>query len=138
MKKILIVEDNEDNMYLINFLLGGKNYKIIEARNGEDGVKLALKNKPDLIIMNIQLPGIDGFEATNIIRKSDLDVNIPIVAVTSCVMIGDREMILNRGFNGYIMKPINPDTFLEEIEKYLQNDYNKIKERSEDEDYYSG
>jgi len=118
-KRILVVEDNETNMYLISFILKSRGYEIIEAKSGEEGVDIAVKERPDLILMDIQLPGIDGLEATKRIRKSEAAREIPIVALTSYVMTGDREKSLSAGCTGYIEKPINPDTILGEIEKYL-------------------
>ena len=119
MKKILVVEDNETNMYLICFILRNKGYEVIEARSGEDGVEIAIKEMPDMVLMDIQLPGIDGMETTRRIRKSGACGDIPIVALTSYAMTGDREKTLKAGCTGYIEKPINPDTFMDEIEKYL-------------------
>ena len=121
MSKILIVEDNEKNMYLISYILKKKGYEIIGATTGEEGVELAIKEKPDLIIMDIQLPGIDGLETTKRIRASGTNGNIPIIAITSYAMTGDREKALEAGCTGYIEKPINPDTVMSEIEKYLKN-----------------
>jgi len=120
MKKILIVEDNEKNMYLISFILKKNSYEVIEAATGEEGVELAIKEKPDLIIMDLQLPGIDGLEATKRLRASKADGEIPIIALTSYAMIGDKEKALEAGCTGYIEKPINPDTVLSQIEKYLK------------------
>jgi len=119
MKRILVIEDNETNIYLIGFILKKNGYKVIEARSGEKGVELAIKEKPDLILMDIQLPGIDGLEATRRIRESETDEEVPIIALTSYAMTGDREKSLAAGCTGYIEKPINPDTFMGEIEKYL-------------------
>ena len=119
MKKILVVEDNETNLYLIKFMLEKSRYEVIEAREGAVGVELAGKEKPDLILMDIQLPDIDGLEATKRIRASEADSEIPIVALTSYAMGGDREKALAAGCTGYIEKPINPETFMAEIEKYL-------------------
>jgi len=118
-KRILVVEDNETNMYLISFILKSRGYEIIEAKSGEEGVDIAVKERPDLILMDIQLPGIDGLDATKRIRKSKAAREIPIVALTSYAMTGDREKSLSAGCTGYIEKPINPDTILGEIEKYL-------------------
>ena len=121
MKKMLVVvvEDNETNMYLISFILRKSGYEVIEARTGEEAINLAIKEKPDMIIMDIQLPGIDGLEATKRIRESEADEKIPLVALTSYAMTGDREKALRAGCTGYIEKPINPETFMSEIEKYL-------------------
>ncbi len=119
MKRILVVEDNETNLYLIRFILEKSGYEVIEAREGAVGVELAVKEKPDLIIMDLQLPDIDGLEATKRIRASEADTEIPIVALTSFAMAGDRERALAAGCTGYIEKPINPETFMAEIEKYL-------------------
>ena len=119
MKRILVVEDNETNLYLIKFMLEKSGYEVIEAKDGASGVELAVKEKPDLIIMDIQLPDIDGLEATKRIRASEADNEIPIIALTSYAMVGDREKALAAGCTGYIQKPINPETFMAEIEKYL-------------------
>ena len=119
MKRILVVEDNETNMYLIRFMLEKSGYEVIEAGEGAVGVELAIKEKPDLVIMDIQLPGIDGLEATKRIRASEADGDIPIIALTSFAMAGDKERALAAGCTGYIEKPINPETFMAEIEKYL-------------------
>ena len=119
-KRILVVEDNENNMYLISVFLKKKGYEVIPAKTGEEGVKLAVAEKPDLVLMDIQLPDIDGLEATKRIRKSVANGEVPIIAITSHAMTGDREKFLKAGCDGYIEKPINPDTFLSEIEKFLK------------------
>ena len=119
MKRILVVEDNEANLYLIRFMLEKSGYEVIEAREGAVGVELAGKEKPDLILMDVQLPDIDGLEATKRIRASEADGEVPIIALTSYAMVGDREKSLAAGCTGYIEKPINPETFITEIEKYL-------------------
>lgn len=119
MKRILVVEDNEDNLYLIKYILQKSGYKVIEARSGAEGVELAVQEKPDLVIMDVQLPDINGLEATRKIRASEADGEIPIIALTSYAMVGDRERFLAAGCTGYIEKPINPQTFLVEIEKFL-------------------
>ncbi len=119
MKKILVVEDNETNMYLISFMLKKNGFGVIEARTGKEGIDLATKEKPDLVLMDIQLPDIDGLEATRRIRDSEANGKIPIIALTSYAMVGDREKALAAGCTGYIEKPINPETFIAEIKKYL-------------------
>ncbi|HER23699.1 MAG TPA: response regulator, partial [Candidatus Atribacteria bacterium] len=106
MKRILIIEDNETNIYLISFILKKNGYEVLEAKTGEEGIELALKEKPNLIIMDIQLPGIDGLETTKRIRESKEDKGIPIIALTSYAMTGDRERALSAGCNGYLEKPI--------------------------------
>ncbi len=93
--------------------------EVIEAKNGKDGVKLAIKEKPDLIIMDIQLPDIDGMEVTKRIKESEDASEIPIIAFTSYAMAGDREKVLNAGFAEYIAKPINLKAFIADIEKHL-------------------
>lgn len=120
MKKILVVEDNEKNMYLMSFILTKSGYEVIKCGSGEDAVETAIKEKPDLVIMDVQLPGIDGLEATKRIRASEADGKLPIIAVTSYAMTGDKERVLAAGCNGYIEKPINPETFLAEIQRYLK------------------
>ncbi len=119
MKKILVVEDNETNMYLCCRILREGGYEVIEAWSGEEGVKLAIKEKPDQILMDIQLTDMDGLEATKRIRESKEGRDIPIVAITSYAMTGDKEKAFAAGCTGYIEKPINPDKFLDEIEEYL-------------------
>ncbi|OGN93318.1 MAG: two-component system response regulator [Chloroflexi bacterium RBG_13_50_10] len=119
MKRVLLIEDNETNLYLIRFILEKNGYQVIEAREGIVGVELAIKEKPDLVIMDIQLPDIDGLEATRRIRASVADSELTIVALTSYAMVGDKEKAMAAGCTGYIEKPINPDTFIAELEKYL-------------------
>ncbi len=117
MKKVLVVEDNENNMRLIVKLLESAGYETIKAETGEKGVRLAVEQKPDLILMDIKLPGIDGIEATKQIRASGTDGRILIIALTSYAMAGDREKLMQAGFNGYIEKPLDPYTVIKEIEK---------------------
>ncbi len=119
MKKILVVEDNDANMYLISFILKRNGFHLLEARTGIEGVKTAVWEKPDLVIMDIQLPDINGLEAAKRIQANMVDTEIQIIALTSYAMTGDREMALAAGCNGYIEKPINPETFLSEIKKFL-------------------
>jgi len=119
MKRILVIEDNEENLYLMRFLLKKTGYAVIEAKTGFQGIESAVKEKPDLILMDIQLPDIDGLEATRRIRLSEADDTVPIVAVTSYAMVGDREKALAAGCTDYIEKPIDPEIFMEMIKKYL-------------------
>ena len=118
-KKILIVEDNEQNLYLVTFLLEQNGFEIITAQDGLEAIDKTIAEKPDLILMDMQLPEMNGYEATKQI-KSIADINhIPIVAVTSYAVVGDREKTLAAGSVGYIEKPFDPDNFVSEIKKYL-------------------
>ena len=118
-KKVLVIEDNELNMKLVRSLLHLKNYYLVEADNAESGIQYAREHKPDLILMDIQLPGMDGIEATQAI-KADPDLqDIPVVALTSYAMQGDEEKAKNAGCIGYITKPIDTRVFLETIGRYL-------------------
>lgn len=119
MKKVLVVEDNENNLYLITFILEKAGYQVVAAKTGEAGVEMALAERPDLILMDIQLPGIDGLETTRRIRASKVDGDVPIIALTSYALVGDREQVMSAGCTGYIEKPINPETIMAEIGKYL-------------------
>lgn len=117
--KILVIEDNEQNMYLIHFLLEVNGHTVIEALNGPDGVSRAHDSSPDIILLDIQLPGMDGYEIARIIRQTPGLTTIPIIAVTSYAMAGDREKILAAGATDYIEKPINPTTFIEQIKVHF-------------------
>jgi len=119
MKRILIIEDNEKNRYMMKFLLEHKGYLVSEAIDGVEGVKMAAIEKPDLILMDIQLPLLDGYKATKQIKANKEISNIPVVAVTSFAMIGDKEKALKAGCIGYIEKPIDPEAFVAEMEKFL-------------------
>ncbi len=117
---ILYIEDNDQNLYLITFLLNAKGYKVLQAREGLEGIEMAARQKPDLILLDIQLPGMDGYTVAQRLRANQEVANIPIVAVTSYAMAGDREKAFEAGCTGYIEKPINPETFLAQVEEHLQ------------------
>lgn len=120
-KRILYIEDNEQNLYLVRFILEKSGYEVFAAMDGREGIKYADKLRPDLILLDIQLPMMDGYAvARNLRANADL-ADIPIVAVTSYAMAGDREKALEAGCNGYIEKPINPDTFMKQVEQHLPN-----------------
>ena len=118
-KRILIVEDNEQNLYLTTFLLEKKGYDVVQARNGQQGLEIAASEHPDLILLDIQLPVMDGHEVARLLKKAQETKSIPIVAVTSYAMAGDRETILAAGCEGYIEKPIDPDSFIDQIKGFL-------------------
>ena len=120
--KILVIEDNEQNMYLETFILEKHDYKVFQANNGIDGVALAIQQKPDLILLDIQLPIMDGYAVARELRKYETLTKTPIIAVTSYAMPGDREHALEAGCSGYLEKPINPDTFMTQIEEFLVSD----------------
>ncbi|MCX7966021.1 MAG: response regulator [Syntrophorhabdaceae bacterium] len=117
--RILIIEDNEQNLYLVSFILEKHGYEVFTAKDGKEGIDMAVSIKPDLILLDIQLPVMDGYTVAKILRmNSEFDLT-PIIAVTSYAMAGDREKTLEAGCNDYIEKPINPDTFMEQIERYI-------------------
>jgi two-component system cell cycle response regulator DivK len=120
--KILVIEDNEQNMYLLTFILEKHDYQVIQAVNGSEGIAQACRHRPDLILLDIQLPTMDGYTVARELRKISELAETPVIAVTSYVMSSDREHALQAGCTGYIEKPINPDTFLTQIEEYLKSD----------------
>ena len=118
-KRILVVDDDIDFVQPIRKLLEVNGYEVIEARNGKEGIEKARSEKPDLILLDVQLPDIDGLEVVKRIRASEVDGSVSIIALTSYAMPGDREKMLAAGCNGYIAKPIDVKTFISEIERYL-------------------
>jgi len=118
-QKILIIEDNDQNMYLITFLLRSQGFDVIQAKDGPSGIEIAKEIKPALILLDIQLPGMDGYNVAKILREDSELRSINIVAVTSYAMLGDREHAFEAGCSGYIEKPINPETFIEQISEFL-------------------
>ena len=122
MSTILIVEDNEKNMTLARDLLQAKGYQTIEAVNGEEGVRLGLAHVPDLVLMDIQLPDIDGIEAFSRLRADPRTAAVPVIAFTASVTAGDRSRITQAGFDGFLGKPINLKEFLAMIARMLGRD----------------
>lgn len=116
---ILIVEDNQTNLALMEYLLKAFGYDVLSARDGEEGANVAISHGPDLILMDIQLPKLTGFESLTRIRAMTAEARVPIIAVTAFAMVGDRERVLAEGFDGYLSKPIDPETFVSEIEAHL-------------------
>src|SRR4051794_28788265 len=119
-KKILVIEDNEQNRYLATFLLEAHGYAVIAAPDGATGIRLAEELRPELILLDIQLPSMDGYAVARELRNNTALKEISIIAVTSYAMAGDREKSIAAGCNGYIEKPINPETFVTEIGRYIQ------------------
>jgi len=117
--RVLVVEDNEQNMYLLSFILEKSGYEVLQARSGTEGIELASRTKPTIILLDIQLPGMDGYEVARRLKARPETGDIPIVAVTSYAMLGDRERALEAGCTGYIEKPINPETFVAQIEEHM-------------------
>ncbi len=118
--KILLIEDNPQNRYLTRFLLEQRGHEVLQANTGPLGLEMAAICRPDLILLDIQLPGMDGHAVARALKDDPRLQAIPIVAVTSYAMIGDREKCLEAGAEGYIEKPINPDTFVTEVEQFLR------------------
>jgi len=121
-KTILVVEDNELNMKLVKGLIKIGKYRMLEANDAESGIQLIREQRPDLVLMDIQLPGMDGLSATKIIKEDPDLKDIPIVALTSYAMQGDKEKALAAGCTGYIAKPIDTRKFLETVSQYLKDD----------------
>jgi CheY-like chemotaxis protein len=117
---VLVIEDNEQNLYLMRFLLEKNGFTVMEATDGLKGVEMAKEMKPHLILLDIQLPRMDGYAVAREIRKNDELAGTPIVAVTSYAMVGDRERILAAGADGYIEKPIDPEKFIEQIKEHIR------------------
>src|SRR5438477_2498633 len=119
---ILIVEDNPENLALMTYLLEAFGHTVLKAMDGEEGVQLAAREKPDLILCDLQLPKLDGFEVADRIRKSPQLSHIPLVAVTAYAMRGDHDRVLAAGFKGYISKPIVPEEFVSQTEEFIRAD----------------
>ena len=120
MSTILIVEDNEKNMKLARDVLQSRGYATLEAVTGEDGVRIAIEKKPDLVLMDIQLPGINGIEALRQVRADPGCARIPVVAFTASVTPTDRSQISAAGFDGFLSKPINLKEFLDTVKRLLE------------------
>lgn len=123
--RILIIEDNERNMYMISYLLRSQNYEVIQAYSGIEGINSAKKNDPDIILLDIQLPEMDGYTVAVKLRENEALKKTPIIAVTSYAMPGDMEKAIESGATGYIEKPINPDTFISQMKSFLPLDFNR-------------
>jgi len=120
MSLVLIIEDNEKNMKLARDILQAKGYQTVEAETGEEGVKLAKERKPDLVLMDIQLPGINGIEAFKQIRADTKTKSIPVIALTASVTPTDRSQITAAGFDAFISKPISLKEFVETVKRLIE------------------
>jgi two-component system, cell cycle response regulator DivK len=121
LKKILIFEDEPKNMKMLHDLLQRFGYEVIEACDGEEGLKLTKTSNPDLILMDIMMPKVNGLDATRILKADDLTKKIPVVALTAFAMAGDREQAIEAGCNGYLSKPVDVKELLKTVQEYLVN-----------------
>ena len=117
---VLVVEDNEQNLYHVRFLLEGAGWTVVAATDGPRALETARSGSFELVLLDIQLPGMDGHAVARELRRIPALDGVPIVAVTSYAMLGDRERCLEAGCTGYVEKPINPDTFLDEVVSYVR------------------
>ena len=117
--RILVIEDNAANLELATYLLSAFGHTPLTAADGEQGLAAARREKPDLIVCDVQLPGMDGYEVLKRLRAEPELACIPVVAVTSFAMVGDRNRALAAGFDGYVAKPIDPETFVSELEPFF-------------------
>jgi len=120
MTLILIVEDNDKNLKLVRDVLQVKGYATVEAGTAEDGIQLALEKKPDLVLMDIQLPGMNGIQALGVLRANPVTARIPVIAVTASVMQQDRKHITEAGFDAYLGKPLDLKEFLATVKRILE------------------
>ena len=117
-ERVLIVEDNEKNMKLVRDVLQATGYRTLEATTGEEAVELALSQAPALVLMDVQLPGIDGVEALERMRQNERTASIPVLALTAQAMSGDRERFLEAGFDGYLAKPVDVRELIEAVREH--------------------
>ena len=120
MKSILVIEDNEQNLYLVTYILEKGGFLVRAARDGLEGISQAAAARPDLVLLDIQLPGMDGYEVARRLRALPGFSSLPIVAVTSYAMVGDKEKALAAGCSGYLEKPIDPGTFLDSVKSFVR------------------
>jgi two-component system, cell cycle response regulator DivK len=117
-KRVLIVEDNEKNMKLFRDVLQATGYSTLEATTGEEAIELSLSQAPALVLMDVQLPGIDGVEALERMRQNERTASIPVLALTAQAMSGDRERFLEAGFDGYLAKPVDVGELIETVREH--------------------
>lgn len=121
-KRVLVIEDNEQNRYLVTFLLERDGFEVVHAATGIGGIEKAHEEEFDLILLDIQLPAMDGYAVVKALRTHPPLEQVPVVAVTSYAMAGDREKALEAGCDGYLEKPINPETFVADVRRYLSRE----------------
>ena len=124
-RRFLVIEDNPQNLELMSYLLRAFGHTVVSARDGAEGIEMASREKLDLIICDMHLPVMDGYEVAQYLKKHPLLCQIPLVAVTALAMVGDREKVLSAGFDGYIDKPIDPQMFVKQIEAFVQRKEDK-------------
>ena len=117
--RVLLVEDNPANLALMQYLLQASGYSTLTAVDGREGVAVAQRESPDVILMDLQMPIVNGYEAARQVKEDPALRDVPIIAVTAFAMVGDRDKILARGFDGYIAKPIAPERFVSEVEAFI-------------------
>jgi CheY-like chemotaxis protein len=117
--RVLVIEDDRPSRELIAYLLRAFGYTPIESRNGADGIELIRRERPDLVVCDLEMPRLDGYELAGRAKADEATRAIPLVAVTALAMVGDRERALAAGFDGYIAKPIEPETFVAQLERFL-------------------
>jgi two-component system cell cycle response regulator DivK len=128
MTTILVIEDNLQNMYLMRFLLEKHGFTVLSATDGKEGIEMASRMRPDCILLDIQLPKLDGYGVASALRVDSTLNDIPIIAVTSYAMMGDREKALACGATDYIEKPIDPERFIDQIRKHLPTEQQPCRE----------
>jgi len=121
-ERVLVVEDNEKNMKLFRDVLQATGYEPLEAKTGEEAVELALAHRPALVLMDVQLPGIDGIEALARLRGDERTASIPVLALTAQAMSGDRERFLESGFDGYLSKPVDVAELIQTVKEHCDRD----------------
>lgn len=122
MAQVLVIEDNPASLDLMVYLLRAFGHAPITAGDGLEGIEAARRERPNLILCDIQMPGADGMEVCRQLKSDPALRDIPVVAVTAYAMVGDREKLLSQGFNGYLSKPMNPQTFIDQVKSYLPPD----------------
>jgi CheY-like chemotaxis protein len=120
--RILVVEDNEANLQLVHYLLSCAGHQVLLARDGVEGVDIAYIERPDLVICDLQMPRLDGYGVLRALRSDPVTQSVPVIAVTAFSMPDDRMRVASAGFNGYLTKPIEPETFVAQIEAFLPGD----------------